>query len=69
MAKITDRDAEKSLRRFVHTCLDKGVSVEKAFELVDELMIAIEEKKLDEKLWIDKVEKAIAEANKEGVTL
>ncbi|MDA2760920.1 hypothetical protein PDQ74_28965 [Bacillus cereus group sp. Bc005] len=69
MAKITDRDAEKSLRRFVHICIDKGISVEKAFELVDELMIAIEEKKLDEKVWIEKVEKAIAEANKEGVTL
>lgn len=69
MAKIIDRDVQKSVRAFINTCLDKDVSVDKAFELVNELTISIAEKRLDAKVWMETVDKAVAEANKEGVTL
>jgi NADH dehydrogenase FAD-containing subunit len=68
--ELTNRGVEKLVRTFIHTCLDKGLTVNKGFELIDELMIMIEQKRYDENLWHGLVNKAIAEANnKEGVML
>ncbi|SCN41127.1 Uncharacterized protein BC067498_05520 [Bacillus cereus] len=69
MAKITDRDTKKLVRTFIHSCLDKGLTTNKGFELLNELMTMIEEKRCDEKIWLETIDRAVAEANKEGVIL
>lgn len=69
MAKITNRDTEKIVRTFIHSCLDKGLTANKGFELLNELMTMIEEKRCDEKIWLVTIDRAVTEANKEGVTL
>ncbi|HDR7636173.1 TPA: hypothetical protein QCX75_005056 [Bacillus mycoides] len=70
MAKITVRESKEIVTTFIHACLDRGLSTNKAFDLFNEILILIEEKRCTEEMWFEKIEIAVAEANnKEGVTL
>ncbi|HDR4411964.1 TPA: hypothetical protein ACOQ5N_005569 [Bacillus cereus] len=70
MAKITIEESKEIVTTFIHECLDRGLSANKGFELLNELLIMIEEKRCTENMWFEKIETAVAEAkNKEGVTL
>lgn len=63
MANINGIDTKKNVTTFIHACIDKGLTVDKGFDLLNELMILIEEKRCTEEIWFEKIEKAVAEAN------
>lgn len=61
---------ENIIIKFVHNCLDQGVTVDKSFGLLDELITMLEKKQLDYEKWQGLINQAIEEANnKEGVLL
>ncbi|KFN06419.1 hypothetical protein D0U04_29370 [Bacillus clarus] len=68
MANINKKDIEKVLKDFISTVRGKGVSIDKASELVEELITLVPQKRHDE--WEALVHHAIEEANnKEGILL
>lgn len=70
MAKITIRESKKIVTTFIQACLDRGLSASKGFDLFNEILVLIEEKRCTEEMWFEKIEEAVAEANnKEGATL
>ncbi|PED06067.1 hypothetical protein [Bacillus pseudomycoides] len=70
MAKITVRESKEIVTTFIHACLDRGLSANKGFDLFNEILTLIEEKRCTEEMWFKKIETAVTEANnKEGATL
>lgn len=68
MANTVAKDKFQIVEKFVNSCMLKGVSENKAFELVEELCRLIQQERHDE--WIGLVNEALKEAGyEEGVIL
>lgn len=68
MTNKLDKTRLESVETFVNTCILKGISEEKAFKLVEQLCVLIQQKRHDE--WLGLVDVALKEAgNEEGVSL
>lgn len=61
---------ENIIIKFVHNCLDQGITTDKSFGLLDKLITMLEQNRFDEQVWQDLIDKAIEEAdNREGILL
>lgn len=68
MTNKLDKSRVEAVETFVNTCVLKGISEEKSFELVKQLCVLIQQKRHDE--WLSLVDEALKEAgNEEGVSL
>ncbi|PEW14651.1 hypothetical protein [Bacillus cereus] len=68
MANTVAKDKFQIVEKFVNSCVLKGISENKAFELVEELCRLIQQKRHDE--WAGLVDEALKEARHgEGITL
>ncbi|PHA67322.1 hypothetical protein [Bacillus pseudomycoides] len=68
MANTVRKDIRTVVEKFIKTCIDKGVSIDTAFELVEKLAVLIPQKRHDE--WMVLANQAIEDAqNKEGAML
>ncbi|MBK1611843.1 hypothetical protein [Bacillus cereus] len=68
MTNKLDKNRLEAVEAFVNTCVLKGISEEKAFKLVEQLCVLIQQKRHDE--WLGLVDVALKEAgNEEGVSL
>ncbi|MCW1941791.1 hypothetical protein OMD49_29850 [Bacillus anthracis] len=68
MANTVAKEKFQIVEKFVNSCMLKGVSENRAFELVEELCRLIQQKRHDE--WVGLVNEALKEAgHEEGVNL
>lgn len=55
------------IEEFVYACLDQGMTKDKSFELLKELLTLVEKKQFEEHIWQGLINQAVEVANSKGV--